>query len=608
MLFFPILFILHTAALVLTAPSKERAYQLKQEISPPSGWVKHSKPAPYHNIVLRFGLPQSNFLELEKHLYEVSDPDHERYGQYLSKEHVDALVAPPQESLDLVDEWLATFGLSDDRIVRSTAKDWITLTVPISLAEKMLDTTYHVWKHTDSNDYLVRTTSYSLPTNLHDHIEVVQPTTMFGRFNPQNSILFRLESLSADHQADTAAQVNLPPIVDLVSGLSVDGSCRNTITLSCLKQIYNAVGYIPSSNDRNSIGVTGYMNQFANLDDLQTFYSKQLPDAVNSSFKFISVNGGLNTQDLSRAGGEADLDVQFAFGLSHPIPATFYSTAGAPPFNPDNVNPTNHNEPYIQWLEFMNSQQDPPLVISTSYGDDEQTVPMDYAVRGCAEFAKLGARGVSLIFASGDSGVGDGNPDPATQQCQTNDGRNVTAFIPTFPSGCPYVTSVGGTTGIPEVAVSSLASGGGFSNYFKRPKYQDAAVTKYLNALPKGLYQGLFNPSGRAYPDVSAQSDNFLIQWRGGPNVAAGTSAAAPTFAAFIAMLNDARIRNGQKALGMLNPFLYSRGIAGLNDITSGSNPGCGTQGFNATKGWDPVTGLGTPNFGKLKTIVTAQS
>lgn len=48
-----------------------------------------------------------------------------------------------------------------------------------------------------------------------------------------------------------------------------------------------------------------------------------------------------------------------------------------------------------------------------------------------------GARGVSLTFSSGDGGVGDGDPDPATQQCITNDGRNATKFIPGFPASCP---------------------------------------------------------------------------------------------------------------------------------------------------------------------------
>jgi tripeptidyl-peptidase-1 len=39
-----------------------------------------------------------------------------------------------------------------------------------------------------------------------------------------------------------------------------------------------------------------------------------------------------------------------------------------------------------------------------------------------------------------------------------------------------------------------------------------------------------------------------------------------------------------------------------FNDITSGNNPGCNTNGFSASKGWDPVTGMGSPNFAALRT------
>jgi hypothetical protein len=95
-----------------------------------------------------------------------------------------------------------------------------------------------------------------------------------------------------------------------------------------------------------------------------------------------------------------------------------------------------------------------------------------------------GSRGVSIIFSSGDAGVGDGDSDPATQQCFSNDGKNNTIFLPQFPASCPLcvmsttvspdisshrsccmgsVTTVGGTQGIPEVAAPF--SGGGFSNY-----------------------------------------------------------------------------------------------------------------------------------------------
>jgi len=177
-------------------------------------------------------------------------------------------------------------------------------------------------------------------------------------------------------------------------------------------------------------------------------------------------------------------------------------------------------------------------------------------------------------------------------------------FLPTVvPSHTPpdSVTAVGGTSGIPEVAAKF--SGGGFSNYFARPKYQNDAVNKYLTGLPDGLYEGYYNPAGRAYPDVSAQSRHFLIYYQGESALISGTSASAPTFAAIVALLNDAMLAAGKPPLGFLNPLLYSKGAAGLNDITTGNAPGCGTPGFNATKGWDPVTGLGTPDFQKLKSI-----
>jgi len=65
-------------------------------------------------------------------------------------------------------------------------------------------------------------------------------------------------------------------------------------------------------------------------------------------------------------------------------------------------------------------------------------------------------------------------------------------------------------------------------------------------------------------------------------------------------LINDELISAGRRPLGFLNPWLYANPRA-FNDITSGSNPSCDNTGFNATTGWDPVTGLGTPKFAALK-------
>ncbi|KAJ7167803.1 peptidase S8/S53 domain-containing protein [Mycena filopes] len=452
----------------------------------------------------------------------------------------------------------------------------------------MLDTKYHIWKNTASGEYIVRTTSYSLPKNLLAHVDLIQPTTMFGTFKKLKSTI---HSISADTELQARE-----------SASTVDANCNTTITITCLREIYNAGDYTPSALIGNSVGVTGYLEDNANSADLQTFYADQVPPAaaVNSTFKFISVKGGLNSQNLDEATGQANVGVQFAFGLSFPVKSTFYSTAGRAPFIPDIGTPEDTNEPYTEWLDFVLGHTNPPLAISTSYGDEEQTVPESFAKRACAGFAQLGST-PAFLTAHQDGGVGDGDPDPATQECLTNDGLNrVRAPPPScFPASCPFVTAVGGTVLFPERAADF--SGGGFSDYFARPSYQDKAVEGFLSTLPKGTYSGLFNPNGRAIPDVAAQSDNFRVFIGGQPFHIGGTSASSPAFTGFVALLNDGRLKKGLPPLGFLNPLLYSKAAQGFNDITVGNNPGCGSPGFNATKGWD----ADEPDFAKLLKLVT---
>lgn len=131
----------------------------------------------------------------------------------------------------------------------------------------------------------------------------------------------------------------------------------------------------------------------------------------------------------------------------------------------------------------------------------------------CSLFAQLGARGVSVLVSSGDTGVGSA--------CQTNDGTNTTRFMPVFPASCPFVTAVGGTQGVqPEMATTF--SGGGFSDLFCRPRYQDKAITGYLDRLGD-RWEGLYNPGGRGFPDVAAQASNFTVLDRGKPLKVGGT-------------------------------------------------------------------------------------
>ena len=179
------------------------------------------------------------------------------------------------------------------------------------------------------------------------------------------------------------------------------------------------------------------------------------------------------------------------------------------------------------------------------------------------------------------------------------------------------MTSVGGTVRVePEQAVGF--SSGGFSDLWPRPAYQDTAVSQYLTKLGS-RWEGLYNPAGRGFPDVAAQGQGFQVYDKGRLISVGGTSASAPVFASVVALLNNARLAAGQSTLGFLNPWIYEQGYKGLNDIVKGGSNGCTGEdiysglpapfvpyaSWNATEGWDPVTGYGTPDFEQLRHLAT---
>lgn len=124
------------------------------------------------------------------------------------------------------------------------------------------------------------------------------------------------------------------------------------------------------------------------------------------------------------------------------------------------------------------------------------------------------------------------------------------------------------------------------------PYYFDG---NYLNATNGGLY----NRNGRGIPDVAANGDNIALFVGGEFGTEGGTSASSPIFASLVNRIVEERLKIGKGPLGFINPVLYQHPEV-LNDIKNGSNPGCGTNGFDAVEGWDPVTGLGTPNYEKM--------
>jgi tripeptidyl-peptidase I len=230
---------------------------------------------------------------------------------------------------------------------------------------------------------------------------------------------------------------------------------------------------------------------------------------------------------------------------------------------------------------------------------------------------KLGLQGITVLYASGDNGVAAyGNMCCLLPGCAGTPGENLTppnsksgAFVPTFPSTCPYVTSVGATQIEPGASVTApeeacetvIYSGGGFSNVFPIPSWQKDAQQYYFSHNSPDYTAAQYNNSQavRGYPDLSANGANYPVVLSGSIYGVYGTSASTPMVGALITLINNERAKKGKKSVGFINPTIYQNTQA-FNDIKKGGNRGCGTSGFRAVTGWDPVTGLGTPNYEKL--------
>jgi tripeptidyl-peptidase-1 len=194
---------------------------------------------------------------------------HLRYGQHLTKGEVDTLSAPHPDSTSLVEEWLSHYDLLHNpecQLTRSSSGDWISLSVPVGQLERMLGTKYHVYTHSATDTTLIRTTSYSLPTILHDHVTVVTPSTYFSRPRSLHKTSF-VQSVGKTIVEDVDGVANFATGNTNSTNSTVSATCNDQITPSCLNALYN-ISYTPVSTN-NSLGVVGYLNEFANHVDLQ---------------------------------------------------------------------------------------------------------------------------------------------------------------------------------------------------------------------------------------------------------------------------------------------------------------------------------------------------
>eukprot|EP00697_Spironema_sp_BW2_P009776 gnl/Spiro4/2477_TR1193_c1_g1_i1.p1 gnl/Spiro4/2477_TR1193_c1_g1~~gnl/Spiro4/2477_TR1193_c1_g1_i1.p1 ORF type:complete len:568 (+),score=155.92 gnl/Spiro4/2477_TR1193_c1_g1_i1:43-1704(+) len=515
------------------------------------GWQLQDRASPSAPVRLIVALRQreGSVAQLEALLSKVADPHSPKYGQHLSSKQIEAIVAPPG-----ADDALRALQCDrlDTQCVLSVHRDHVFLTTTVAHAEKLFG---------------VELFSFSRPERPHGRSGT--PTT--------TRQVIRAAARAVTGPAAASA------LIEFVHGLTdfpppdtvrVDSSTAypgNNIDPAVLRRVYGA----RPSKGQTSASVAEFEGEAFVQTDIDAF-SKQY---------------GLSPQQIHVVGpnngsysGEGILDLEYVVGTAPNVSTTFWS-----------IKWTEFGKDLLQWALDVQAAPSPPLVHSISWGSSEAgAAAYDSAtmIRTNTEFMKMGLQGLSVLVASGDGGTGN----TGLLGCKQ--------FDPSWPASSPFVTTVGGTyltsSASTDTETAWSGSGGGFSNMWARPAWQDSAVAAYLaqhDILPA---QKFFNASGRAFPDVSALSTNFQVVYGGSTTSETGTSAATPVFAAMIALVNEARAAASKPPLGFLNPALYSLGAVGVDVVAGNNKVAMCPKGFPATPGWDAVTGLGTPQYSTL--------
>ncbi|CAG8978104.1 hypothetical protein HYALB_00000777 [Hymenoscyphus albidus] len=615
-------------------------------------WVKRSKVPDTQILPMRIGLKQHNLEAGHEKLMDISTPGSDNYGRHMTAEEIVDFFAPRQSTTDAVVEWLVASGITTDRFAISANKQWIQFDAPAAEVEDLLSADFYVWEHS-SKTLDISTEEYHVPAHIREHIDYVTPGTRLRQRNIKVS-----RDSDSDLQKRAASRKPSPRITQLPGFPNPNAStCDIYVTAECTRTQYNipnATSAIPG----NELGIFESLDVHYARADLDIYFSTLYPHIPNGTYpEERLIDGAIgateDTTEFVPIELEAALDFDSAWPLIYPQGVVlfqeddeYYESTGN--FNgfwntfldaidgsycnytaygetgdctdPRCVDPAYPDpNPGGYKGELQCGVYKPTNVISISYGAGEAYLPDFYMKRQCNEWMKLALQGVTVVMSSGDSGVGG--------DAGTCNGEAGNIFEVDYASSCPYVLSVGSTewdrfdnSTVPvpgqklrEVATARFPSGGGFSNVFGIPSYQRVAVDQYFDEVGKTLgfdaYHhyvtdgdfssvdgGVFHHGGRAYPDVGAVGDRQVTYSNGSWWLVGGTSLSAPVWGAVLTLINEKRIEAGKSTVGFIHPVLYQHPEV-FTDITSGNNRGCGTPGFLADKGWDPVTGLGSPNF-----------
>jgi kumamolisin len=475
-------------------------------------------------------------------------------GQHLSQQEFSQKYAADPANFDQLRDFAHKHGLTVDEGASSLARRTMVLRGPANKMESAFGVTLNDYEKTGKKFHSY-TGTISMLREYAEPVEAVLGLDNHPIAMPHFRLLDKQKKGKAKRHPAQTASFNPPQVAQLYNfPMGVNGTGQ-TIGILELGGGYNA-------------------------SDLSSYFTGL--GIAEPRVTAVSVDGATNTPNLpssptdTNADGEVALDIEVAGSIAPGANIAVYFTP-------------NTSQGFIDALTtaIHDTANGPPSVLSISWGSAESNwtaQSMTVFDEACQSAVALG---ITITVASGDNGSSDGES-----------GNNVD-----FPASSPHVLGCGGTelvaaNGVIQQEVvwndqpQGGASGGGVSSVFPIPPWQMKAN------VPKPPTSG----GGRGVPDVAGDASpetGYNVLFDGQSAVVGGTSAVAPLWAALIALLNQQSGSN----IGFANLALYQNAENGFNDITVGNN---GT--YSAAPGWDPCTGLGSPNGNQLSQIFPAST
>jgi subtilase family serine protease len=412
-----------------------------------SGWVRQSRSLQKNDIdskndVISFYLSvkQQGLDTIRRIAAEVSDPLSSSYGKYLNQSEIDAITAARESDVATVTDWLHAINKDNNQCSWNRSKELVHVRCTVRAASHLLNTSFHRASNAQTGQETVLASRFALPTTVDAVI-----TATYG-----------LHGL---------------PLPLRKSQTSVQTPGGVPITPAVIRSTYNVSDVHPKRTNSNRQAIASFVGETMSTQDLKTFFKQYVPNAKagdDTVYKFV---GG---QGAGSATEEANLDVQYIMGVAPGVKTEVWY------FGDDDFCTGLKN-----WAQRALATDDGPLVHSMSYCWQKEISKLS----GCnkanvadidADFAKLAAKGVTIIIGSGDEGSGWVAPPSQCSQCKPVENTTLVGTLKSTTNktvdaaGCCDFCSSRGTS---QPAVFTPFAYTGPKAYCQRPRLSNQALT-----------------------------------------------------------------------------------------------------------------------------------